>query len=292
VRQLKTGDNFVKPLDWEKCEVEVEGAPEQLSIMIEHVQNAWENYGRTEPHWSVLTNDKFKADVIGANRDAFYASGQGAIRNLRATAARCGIDLGRYTSCLELGCGVGRLTIWLAQQFGTVIAADISAPHLELAREAAAHFSRSNVSFVRLSSMSSLKEVEPFDVFFSLITLQHNPPPIIAAMLSEILNKLNGGGIAYFQIPTYKRGYRFKINEYIENFDKFDKMEMHAFPQDELFRLVERCNCVLLEVREDGYTGIDSGISNTILVRRREPVGGRPAKGAATRREKSRQPRG
>jgi len=271
--QNQNRQQFIKPLDWDKCEVEVEGAPKELSKMIAHVQTVWENYGRTEPHWSVLTGDKFKANVISENCDEFYASGQSAIRNLSATAARYGIDLGQYKSCLELGCGVGRLTVWLAQQFEKVVAADISAPHLELAREAAARFNRGNVSFVGLSSMNSLKEVERFDVFFSLITLQHNPPPIIAAMLSEILNKLNDGGIAYFQVPTYKRGYSFRINDYINNFDNFDKMEMHVFPQDELFRLVERCNCVLLEVREDGYTGIDSGVSNTILVRRRETVG-------------------
>ena len=280
--QSQNRRQFIKPLDWEKCEVEVEGAPKELSKMMEHLQSVWENYGRSEPHWSVLTGNEFKANVIGENWDAFYASGQSAIRNLSATAARCGIDLGRYKSCFELGCGVGRLTVWLAQQFEKVVAADISAPHLELAREAAARFNRGNVSFVGLSSMSSLKEVERFDVFFSLITLQHNPPPIIAAMLSEILNKLNDGGIAYFQVPTYKKGYSFRINDYINNFDKFDKMEMHVFPQDELFRLVERCNCALLEVREDGNTGIDSGVSNAILVRRRKPVGSRrPAQGRA-----------
>jgi SAM-dependent methyltransferase len=174
----------------------------------------------------------------------------------------------------SLDAGVGRLTVWLAQQFENIIAADISGPHLELAGEAAARFDRSNVSFVRLSSLRSLKEVEPFDVILSLITLQHNPPPIIATMLSEILNKLNDGGI----IPTYKRGYSFKIKDYINNFDNFDKLEMHVFPQDGLFRSVEQCNCVLLEVREDGYTGIDSGVSNTILVRRRSR---RPAQGRA-----------
>jgi hypothetical protein len=42
---------------------------------------------------------------------------------------------------------------------------------------------------------------------FSVITLQHNPPPIMAWLLSQLLGCLNPGGVAYLQIPSYRSGY-------------------------------------------------------------------------------------
>ena len=49
---------------------------------------------------------------------------------------------------------------------------------------------------------------------------------------------------------------------------------MHVLPQDALFGLIERSNCELLEIREDGWTGNAQTVSNSVLVRKRSPAKG------------------
>jgi SAM-dependent methyltransferase len=90
-----------------------------------------------------------------------------------------------------------------------------------------------------------------FDVFFSLIVLQHNPPPLIAFLLRTLLNKLEPGGLAYFQVPTYRFGYRFDPDAYIASELKLGVPEMHVLPQHVVLRIADEAGCRPLEVRED-----------------------------------------
>jgi hypothetical protein len=97
--------------------------------------------------------------------------------------------------------------------------------------------------------------------------LQHNPPPIAFLLLGKILEKLRPGGLAYFQIPTHRLGYRFSIGEYLAA-PKGPDMEMHCIPQARLFDLFARCDCRVLDVREDDWTGDPSFTSNSFLLRK------------------------
>src|SRR6185312_16344062 len=105
-------------------------------------------------------------------------------------------DLSGLQTCFELGCGVGRLTVWLAKSFKKVIAADISQPHLHLAREAAAERGINNIKFQLLNKISEIERLPRFDCFVSIIVLQHNPPPVIGYMLKILFEKLKPGGFA------------------------------------------------------------------------------------------------
>ena len=248
--------------------VDVDVSDATLAAMIHHVEAAWEELGRVDPHWSVLTQEKFRAATIGDNEAAFYATGEVDAAALKASALRCGITLDRYRDCFELGCGVGRVTQWLSKLFPYVLGADISTPHLELAREALNKYACHDVQLLKLQSLTDLGNIPEFDVFFSVIVLQHNPPPVIAYMLRAILGKMRPGGIGYFQLPTYKAGYEFNINGYMQNLQNTGRMEMHILPQDALFALFRDCDCQLLEIREDDRTGSPEMVSNSILVRK------------------------
>ena len=186
---------------------------------------------------------------------------------LRATAARTGIDIRKLKSVLELGCGVGRSTIWLAEVFPQVFAADVSAPHLRIAAEAATAFRRRNIEFLHVDSIARLAELPAFDAFFSIIVLQHNPPPLICHMLRIVLGKLNPGGIAYFQIPTYARGYSFDAARHLSIPIALGVPEMHVVPQPVLLQLIADTGCRVLEMREDDASG-GTFISNRLLVGR------------------------
>ncbi len=257
-----------KPLEWAPIHVQVAVSDEDLKAMVRHVEASWEELGRLEPHWSVLTHDKFRAATIGENEEAFYASGEFGANALRASASRYGVALEAYRDCFELGCGVGRVTRWLSPMFPRVLACDISAPHLELCSETMERYSCSNVKLLKLRALADLADLAEFDVFFSLIVLQHNPPPVIAYMLKTILGKLRPGGIGYFQVPTYSVGYKFDRN-YLPGLKNTASIEMHVLPQNALFELIQECGCQLIEVREDGWTGAPTMISNSVLVRKR-----------------------
>ena len=236
--------------------VDVEISPAHLDRLIEHVQSSWEALGREQPHWSVLTNPMFLPGNIDANSESFYSSGERGVDILEKAAARAGKDLPSSWTCFELGCGVGRITAYLARRFHFVTAADISSPHLQLAGKHLDQNSIANVSLVQLTSLEILETIEPFDIFYSIIVLQHNPPPLIYRMLHIILEKLKIGGCAYFQLPVAYPGYRFSIEEYLTSIENGQgTMEMHALPQPYLFRVLEKHKFRILDLQRDNWTG-------------------------------------
>ena len=259
-----------RPLNWPPIEVEADASDAQLSAMIRHIEANWHNLGLSEPHWSVLTNETFRSSNIAGEEERFYDSGRSDIERLNRTAERCGISLTSFSRCFELGCGVGRLSIWLADLFEEVAAADISPAHLAVAQQALHRFGRTNVSLVHLNSLSALEAIPEFDVFISIIVLQHNPPPLIAVMLKTVLSRLQPGGIAYFQVPTYRKNYRFRIDEYLTKTSATHGMEMHLILQHQLFDILHQADCQLLECREDSSAPHHETISNSIFARKRE----------------------
>jgi SAM-dependent methyltransferase len=261
------GDFGCKALDWAPVDVEVDVSPAVLERMIERIEREFQHMGETEPHWSVISTEEFRAENIESNEEAFFHSGQGVVNDLRATASRCGVELPRRAGCFELGCGLGRSTMWLADEFAYVLAADVSAAHLELAKRAMLRFGKLNVELRHINTIRGLEELAPFDVFFSIIVFQHNPPPLIAYMLRTILAKLNPGGIGYFQVPTYIYGYKFDAENYLAIEQTPSVPEMHALPQPILLDIIREAGCRLLEIREDGAAG-RMAISNRIFVQK------------------------
>ena len=256
-----------KPLIWPPTEVEVNVPPPLLDRMVERIEREFVHMGETEPHWSVISEDRFKSDAITATESAFFESGAGVVGDFRVAAARYGLHLSRYQRCFELGCGLGRSTIWLAKMFPTVVGADISSVHLDHAQGAMSRFGVRNAAFVHLNRIAVLDGLDPFDVLFSIIVFQHNPPPLMARTLSTLLAKLRPGGLAYFQIPTYILGYSFDAEKYLATAQAPGVPEMHALPQSVLFGIAAQHGCEVLEVREDGAAGL-TAVSNRVLLRK------------------------
>ncbi len=241
-----------------------------VSRLLDHVAKAWTHMGDVEPHFSVLTDPRFKPDRLEANLEEFHASGQQDLARLRSALVRNGITPGEDSVALELGCGVGRITHWLAREVNRVVAVDVSANHLALARRHLDAGGANNIEFVQLKRVEDISRLPAFDLFFSVIVLQHNPPPVIAAILERVFTRLREGGIAYFQLPTYRAGYRFDLKSYLADNVGSNDMEMHVLPQREVMRLASAHGCELIEVIEDTYTGMRIGeVSNTFLLRKR-----------------------
>jgi len=241
----------------------------QLDLLLNRIEREFAYMGETEPYWSVISTEKHKLAKMSSDaKEQFYQSGRQSLDEMAAAARRNGFGLARPGVCFELGCGIGRTTIWLADAFRQVIAADLSAPHLALAKETAAQRGTRNIQFLHTASRHAFEALPPFDTFLSIIVLQHNPPPLIAYLLNQVLGKLRPGGIAYFQVPTYGVHYEFRLAEYLKTELPPGTPEMHVLPQPDLFRLIEERRCELLEIREDGAAGPDM-VSNRLLVRKK-----------------------
>lgn len=241
-----------------------------LQELFSHIQGVWENLGEIKPYWSVLTSEQFQSTrMTEVTRSEFYQSGLDNVVTFFKTLERNGINSPPLQTCLEYGCGVGRVTCWLAKRFERVIGYDISRSHLRIAKRYLDEMGIQNVSLQHISKPQEIGNFPKVDVVYSVIVLQHNPPPIIRVIIQELIRALNSGGIAYFQVPTYRVGYRFSLPEYLATEVPRGEMEMHVLPQREIFEIVDQERGKLVEVLEDGWTGLRYGErSNTFVVRK------------------------
>lgn len=247
--------------------IELTDDPAVLDELFAKTVAQWEHLGKTEPYWSVLTSDLYFIDAFHQSRDAFFATGEVEVQAFESTVARAGLSFPQNARCLELGCGVGRVTAALAKRFHKVVAVDVSQPHLDIAKNELSKFQIANhIDYQQLNQLKQISTFGNFDVIYTKIVLQHNPPPVIEFLLRSMLNSLNSGGVALFQVPVYKAGYDFNISNYL-NKEHSELMDMHFFPQATLFELIKNTNCLIQELREDDAIGISvTSASNSVLV--------------------------
>jgi 2-polyprenyl-3-methyl-5-hydroxy-6-metoxy-1,4-benzoquinol methylase len=257
------------PFTLPKIPVETEISAAAMDQMFERIHKQWEHLGATEPFWSVVTQPQYYVNEFEAHREQFYKSGNHSCQVFLSALRRSGVNLADLNTCLDWGCGVGRVTEYLAGEFRNVIAADISKAHIDLAQKHLRSKGVVNVELLQWLSLQQIQQLPQVDAIFSVITLQHNPPPVMAWMLSTLLANLRSGGVAYLQLPTYRHGYIFEVERYLLSTPP-NTLEMHFLPQHNVFKIIEAANCRCLEIREDGMVGDeDKMLSNSFLIRKK-----------------------
>jgi SAM-dependent methyltransferase len=212
-----------------------------------HISEVWSKYGRENAFFSVLTNPDYLAKRITDEvKEDFYATGAIDVRFFDEVCQRNAIELPPSRTVLDLGCGVGRIGEHLAQRFESYVGVDISSEHLAIAQRRLHAKKLLNTQFSLLSD--ELKSTRQFDIFYSNIVLQHNPPPIIYRILDAFLPRLNSGGIGYFQLPCYLYNYSFNVADYLNGKGMRSDMEMHALPQRYVFELLAKHGLTPVEV--------------------------------------------
>ena len=240
-----------------------------LERLFEHVQSIWQELGRTEPHWSVVISEQFRQANIDAHKATFYQTGAQHVTDLFGALARNHVDYSGFKTCLDYGCGVGRITRHLAPRFENVYAYDISASHLRCAEEFLKEENIANVRLGQLQRVRDLDQLPKVDVVFSMLVLQHNPPPVMGFIIERLARSLNPGGVAVFQLPTYRLGYSFSIADYSDGQAARREMEMHVLPQSRVFAIAAEAQASVIEVIDDGWTGIRyKEVSNTFVIRK------------------------
>jgi SAM-dependent methyltransferase len=109
--------------------------------------------------------------------------------------------LGRESRVLEVGCSWGHMTFLLAERFREVVAVDLSAESVELARRRAARYGVRNVRFEQADAESLERFGDgAFDGAFVFSTLRFCPHPERA--LAEVHRALRPGGAVAVDVPN------------------------------------------------------------------------------------------
>ena len=96
------------------------------------------------------------------------------------------------TRVLELGCGTGQMSLFLATVDRMVIGADLARPSLELGAEAAKRFGMEGVLFVETDLRRPGLQAGAFDVVVCSGVLHHTPDPRVA--FSSVARLVKPGG--------------------------------------------------------------------------------------------------
>lgn len=235
--------------------VQVSCAPDLLAKLQERVGKQWQELGEKEPYWSVLTAPQFLKKVLDqAKLKEFFASGEAHAAQLDELLQRFGIHLPEQT-VIDFGCGVGRISLHLLERGYRVTGVDISPGNLALAQERLRAFSES-FRAMQITAPEDLQHLDSAAVLISFITLQHNAPPIQKLLLDRLLAKIKHGGVALFQTPTFKPGYRFDAGAFARHHNP-DAMDMHCLPMRRILETLHENGMRPLEILQDPWTGSD-----------------------------------
>jgi SAM-dependent methyltransferase len=164
---------------------------------IKELQNTWNEFGRTDPLWAILSDD---AKAGGKwDSEEFFATGRKDIDWVVGHIRSLGVDLPAGPA-LDFGCGVGRLSQALAEHFDSVVGVDIAASMIEEAGRRNRHPGR--VRYVR-NDRDDLSQFPDgsFGFAFSMLVLQHMQPRYSKRYIAEFARIVRPGGLFVFQMP-------------------------------------------------------------------------------------------
>lgn len=154
----------------------------------------WEEIGRANPYYGVLTDPRFKTENLNDEALAdFFATGEGDIRWASEALLRRYPDFAP-ASALDFGCGVGRLTRALAAKTGDAFGVDVSESMLAEARRS---------TQAGLGFGCDLPD-RTFDWIVSIIVFQHIQPERGYPLLKALLERLAPGGFVTLQFALYR----------------------------------------------------------------------------------------
>jgi ubiquinone/menaquinone biosynthesis C-methylase UbiE len=162
----------------------------------------WKQWGKEDPLWGVVSwADKHKEGNSPWTEEEFYALGESDFEDFFRQWTHYGVH---RESCLEIGCGAGRLTRQLAIAFQRVHAIDISEDMLAYARRAVG----ANVEFSLVDGLHLPHESCSVKAVFSALVLQHlDDVETGLSYFDEFFRVLEGGGTLMIQLPVYSFPY-------------------------------------------------------------------------------------
>jgi SAM-dependent methyltransferase len=157
---------------------------------------AWEEWGRRDPYFGVITNPKFRRNVINQEaKEDLFLSGRMHVANVMRTIHRFVSPDFKPNRVLDFGCGVGRTLIPFAMLAKAAVGLDVSASMLAEAKFNCDEQKVTNVSLVSADDTLSSLDCQ-FDLIHSFIVFQHIPLERGRAIFARLIDRLSSGGIA------------------------------------------------------------------------------------------------
>ncbi len=174
------------------------------------------------------------------------------------------------STVLDLGCGAGRIALYVAEQCSTLWAVDVSPAMLRLASARLAH--RSNVRYAQcLETRFPDVPDGSVDFAYSILVLQHVEREDAYRLLRELLRILRPGGSAYLTFPNFLSDeYLNSFLHYVEQGEVANPARARFYTPQELERLLPAAGFELVDLRP--------GIEIAVTVRKPEAE---PDSGAA-----------
>jgi ubiquinone/menaquinone biosynthesis C-methylase UbiE len=162
----------------------------------------WKQWGKEDPLWGVATwADKHKDGSSPWTEEEFYAVGESDFQDFLRQWQHYGV---RKESCLEVGCGAGRLTKQLANTFRQVYAIDVSEDMIARAHTAVGE----NVEFSLVDGLHLPHPDNSVTAVFSALVLQHlDNAQLGFTYFRELFRVLEPGGTLMIQVPLYRQPY-------------------------------------------------------------------------------------
>lgn len=192
--------------------------------------------------WNRLATDNAKYYVLTdlgehISEEEFQQAGQKDFRELIAKDPIINSGLGNLKSktALEIGCGIGRITEFIAQNFAKVFAIDISDEMIGEGQKRLKNYS--NINFIIGNGLTFPIPDNSIDFVFSYIVFQHMPnKQVIKSNFQEIRRVLKDTGLVKIQVrglPTSKRNWYYGP----------------SFSKDEITHLLTSCGLKLIKTK-------------------------------------------
>jgi SAM-dependent methyltransferase len=233
----------------------------------------WEKWGRDDPYFGVLSNEKYRAGSLSdENLSAFFATGEAHVRMVIGQIRKHFMMEFKPESALDFGCGVGRLLIPLSRASTRATGIDVSSSMLNRARE---HCARLGIENVRLALSDDLLTgiEETHDLIHSHIVFAHIHPSRGIKIMQRLADKVKPGGFIAVQFlyacnaPSFIRGivklrYRISMVNALRNLLRGrpigePAMQLHVYDLPEILRFLNRSNfgeALLVTDRFDNHT--------------------------------------
>jgi len=159
----------------------------------------WKEWGKVDPLFAVASwQDRNKQGNNPWTDEEFYALGQSDWADFFAQWQQYGCDT---RHCIEIGCGAGRLTKYIAGTFDHVTALDVSEDQINYARS---RVDRQNITYCVTDGVAFPAISDPVTAVFSAHVFQHfDSLSDLARVFREAARTLSPGGTMMVHLPIY-----------------------------------------------------------------------------------------
>jgi len=164
-----------------------------------------------------------------------------------------------YEKVLDLGCGTGKHSIFLALEGFSVYATDMSRTGIDIAREKAESLGLGNIHFKQHDMMRIPFTDSFFDAVICIWTIYHGTLDRIQETINEIYRVLKPGGMVLTDFlavkdDTYGLGREIEENTFLGEKKTEEDVPHHYSTREELAQLFSNFGQLKIEASSNSYT--------------------------------------